>query len=87
MFSLPKLFTDLLNFFYNWQPLQILAQQSPTSQRSRILQLGGFTCVKMELLISQKLVQVQRKLVHVVNQYLYRMESLFVLKQPTCNVF
>ena len=87
MFSLPTLFADLLNFFYNWQPLQILPQQSPTSQRSRVLQLGGSICVKMELLISQKLVQVQRKLLHVVDQYLYRMEFLFVLKQPTCNVF
>ena len=42
---------------------------------------------KKELQFSQKLMQVHRILVHVVNQHLYRMESLLVLKQPSCNVF
>ena len=32
-------------------------------------------------------VQVHRIPVHVFDQYLYRMEPLLVLKQPSCNVF
>ena len=42
---------------------------------------------KMELQFSKKLVQVHRIPVHVVDQHLYSMESLLLLKQPSCNVF
>ena len=42
---------------------------------------------KRELQFSQKLVQVDRIPVHVVDQHLYRMESPLFLKQPSCNVF
>ena len=41
----------------------------------------------MELQASQQLEQVRQNRTHVVDQYLYRMESLLVLKQPSCNVF
>ena len=42
---------------------------------------------KREMQLSELLVQVPQIPVHVVNQNLYRMESLLVLKQPSCNVF
>ena len=36
---------------------------------------------------SQKLEQVHRNRAHIVDQYLFRMEFLLVLKQPSFNVF
>ena len=42
---------------------------------------------EMEFQFSQKLVQEHRSPVDVVDRHLYRMESLHVLKQPSCNVF
>ena len=41
---------------------------------------------KIELRVSQYFVKVQQITVHVVDHYLYRTESLLVLKQPSCNV-
>ena len=75
------------NSFYHQHPLQFLAQQFPTSQYLHVLQLSRYVYAKMDLLISQKLVQVHWIPVHVFDQHLYRMESLLVLKQPSCNVF
>ena len=42
---------------------------------------------KRELQFSQQLVQLHGNRAHVVDQYFYRMKSLLVLKQPSCNVF
>ena len=50
------------------------------------MQLGRYIYAKMELQFSQKLVQVHRIPVHVVDQPLYSMEFLFVLKQPSCSI-
>ena len=52
-----------------------------------ILQRGRYNYAKKEMQLSQYLVQVRSNPVHVVDQYLYRMESLLLLKQPFCNVF
>ena len=56
-------------------------------QQVIVLQLGRYIYAKMELKFSQYVVQVHRIPVHVVDQHLFRMESLLVLKQPSCNVF
>ena len=56
-------------------------------QHLRVLQLGRYIYAKMEFQISQKLVQVQQIPIHVVGQHIYRKDSLFVLKQPSGNVF
>ena len=42
---------------------------------------------KMEMLFPQLLVQVHRIPSDTFDQYFYRMESLFVLKQSSCKVF
>ena len=75
------------NSFYHWQPLQFLAQQIPISKHLRILQVGRYIYAKMELRFSDYFVQVHWIPVHVVGQYLYRLESLLVLEQPSRDVF
>ena len=81
---LPTLFAAVLKFFL---PLTTSAISGTASQHLRVLQLGRYIYAKMELQFSQQLVQVHQIPVHVVDQHLYSMESLLVLKQPSCNVF
>ena len=75
------------NFSYQSQNLQFIPQQIPTSPHPHVLQLGRCICAKRELRYSQYLAQVHRIATLIVHQNLYRLESLLVLKQPSCNVF
>ena len=83
--SLPTLFAAVLIFFL---PLTNSAiHGTAKSKHLSVLQLGRYIEAKMKLQFSQYLVQVHRILVPVVDQHLYRTESLLVLKQTPCNVF
>ena len=85
----PEIFAAILKFFVpltHYQP-QFLTQQIPKSKHLRVLQLERLYYPQMESQFSLKNVRVHRVPDHVVDQYLYRMESLLVLKQQSCSVF
>ena len=83
---LPTLFAALLNFFLPLTTSAIsIAAISIKSAPTRFA--AGTTYLrKSEWLLSQYHVQVHQVLFHAVDQYLYSMESLLVLKQPSCYV-
>ena len=84
---LPTLFAAVLKFFLPLTSSAISGatnskKLAPTSFAAETI----FFC-QIEFQFSQYLVQLHRNPIHVVDQYLYRLESLLVLKQPSCNVF
>ena len=63
---LPTLYRALETFPTNYNLCAISSAENPSNQHLRVLQLGRHINVKVELLFSQKLVQVHRILFHAV---------------------
>ena len=84
---LPTLFAAVLKFFL--PPTTSAISGRASCNKSAPTRFAAETKFygKMELKFAQKLVQVHRIPVHVVDHKLYRMEFLLFLKQPSCNVF
>ena len=84
---LPTLFAAVLKFFL---PI-ITSATSGTANSNKSAPThsaaGTIFSRKNGIAVPQYLVQVHRIPVHVVDQHLYRMESLLFLKQTSCNVF
>ena len=85
---LPTPFAALLNFFLppkNSAVSDTVNTVKPTA--TRFAARMTYIHVTLELLFSQKLVEVNRIIFHAVDQCNYSTEFLFVLKQPFYNVF
>ena len=84
---LPTPFAAVLKFFLPVTTSANSGRANSNKSAPTRLAAGTIYLRKTELQFSPKLVQVNRIPVQVVKQQLYRMESLFVLKQTSCNVF
>ena len=84
---LPTLFAAVLKLFLPLTTSVISGAANSNMSAPTRFAAGTMYLRKMELQFSQQLVQVHRIPVHVVDQYLYRMKSPLVLKQPSCKVF
>ena len=79
-------FAAVLIFFILLTTSPFSVTTSSNKSDPRNLQLGRYIYAKGEFRFSQEFVQVHRIPTRVVDQYLYRMDSLLVLKQPSSNV-
>ena len=84
---LPTLFAAVLIFFLPLKTSAISGTANLNKSTPTRFVAGTIYLRKKGIAVPQLVVEVHRILVHVVDQHLYRMESLVVFKQPSCNVF
>ena len=84
---LPTIFADVLKFFLPLTTSAISGGAILNKSAPKRFAAGTIYLRKNGTAVHPIIVQVHRIPVHVVDQHLYRMRSLTVLKQPSCKVF
>ena len=85
--SPPTLFAAVRKFFIPFRTSAIPGAPNSDKLAPTNFAAGTIYLRKNGIAVLPKICAGARISVHVVDQYLYRMESLFLLKQPSCNVF